>query len=349
MEITQLLNENASDLPTFLKSNGVKYRRYSQEKCYVLKMKNDEDYTEKWHRHCRGAVYNYETGRLNVLPPSKSREVSYECFSSLITDNGTTFTELYDGTMINVFYNNDKWNLSSRSTLGCSNRWILTKTYKELFDETFTLDYERLNKDYSYSFVLRNKKNRNISPIGTDEIVLVKIYDPLNNEDVSIDEACSVPTPRVLSSPSEMNMMDSSVKGYTVIIDNERFKCLTPLFKRMRDIKLNLNNKSLLYLELQKKGDLKEYLSYFPEDTGCFSETRSFVQNLTNELYDTYYSTYVKKENLFKDIKYEYKPLIKDIHGIYLRTRKKIRVNHIRDYLLATPSKRLIFVKNFSK
>jgi hypothetical protein len=342
MEIKDILDNHSNDMNTFLKKNKIKYRKYSQDKCYIMKI-NTDDIVEEWQRNLRGLIYNYEEKKILVLPPPKSYEIE-----GYINDD-ITFTELFDGTMINIFYNNDKWNISSRSTIGCNNKWIMNKTYKELFEDTHSIEYETLNKNYSYSFVLRNKCNRNISYIENNEIILVKIFDTINLCDIELDDELGFKIPKVYNSMKNIDITDCRIKGFTYTLDNKRYKWLSLSFKRMKELKLNINNKSLMYYELRKNGNLKEYLHYFPEDSDNFSKSRDFFHSLKDKLHDIYFSIYVKKECDFKDINYEYKPLIKEIHQIYLSSGNKIRLKTIEDYLHNLPSKRLVFVMNFSK
>jgi hypothetical protein len=342
MEIKNILDNNIDDMRTFFSKYKIKYRKYSNEKCYIMK-NNSEDIVEEWQRHLRGLVYNYEEKKILVLPPIKSHEID-----GFISDD-IEFTELFDGTMVNIFYNNDKWNISSRSTIGCNNRWIMNKTYKELFEETQNIDYKTLNKHHSYSFVLRNKSNRNISYIENDEIILVKIYDTVNLCDIELNEDLGFRVPKVYKNMDNIDVTDCRIKGFTYVKEGKRYKWLTMPFKIMKELKLNINNKSLMYYELRKNGNLKEYLNYFPEDSEIFSKNRSFFHNLKDKLYDIYYAIHVKKEMIFKDINYEYKPLIKELHQIYLSTGNKIRLKTIEDYLHNLPSKRLVFIMNFSK
>ena len=342
MEIKSILDTNNHDMISFFKDNKIKYRKYSLEKCYIMKMKSD-DVKEEWHRYLRGLVYNYEEKKILVLPPMKSIEISGYMKEDQVC------TELYDGTMINVFYNNDKWNISSRSTIGCNNRWILNKTYKELFEETQGIDYSKLNKEHSYSFVLRNKINRNISPIDSDEIILVKIYDTVNNCDIELNDNLGFKIPKVYTNWCDVDIVDKRLKGFTYFRDGKRYKWLTLPFKTMKEQKLNINDKSLLYFELCKRAKDSEYLEHFPEDSIHFDNAKRFLMDLKNILYDKYFSIYVKKECNFKDINYEYKPLIKDIHMIYKSTGNKIRLHTIENYLRSLPSKKLRFIMNFSK
>ena len=147
----------------------------------------------------------------------------------------------------------------------------------------------------------------------------------------------------------DIDVTDCRIKGFTYVKEGKRYKWLTMPFKIMKELKLNTNNKSLLYFELRKNGNLKEYLNYFPEDSDIFSNNKEFFHELKDNLYNIYFSIYVKKEINFKDIQYEYKPLIKEIHMIYKSTGYKIRLKTIEDYLHNLPSKRLIFIKNFLK
>lgn len=342
MEIKSILDTNNHDMISFFKNNKIKYRRYSSEKCYIMKMKSD-DVKEDWHRYLRGLVYNYEEKKILVLPPMKSIEISGYMREDQVC------TELYDGTMINLFYNNDKWNISSRSTIGCNNRWILNKTYKELFEETQEIDYSKLNKEHSYSFVLRNKINRNVSPIDNDEIILVKIYDTVNNCDIELNDNLGFKIPKVYTNRCDVDILDKRLKGFTYFRDGIRYKWLTLPFKTMKEKKLNINDKSLLYFELCKRSKESEYLEDFPEDSIHFDNAKRFLMDLKNILYDKYFSIYVKKECNFKDINYEYKPIIKDIHMIYQSTGNKIRLHTIENYLRSLPSKKLRFIMNFSK
>ena len=57
MEIKSVLDENNQDMISFFRKNKIKYRKYSLEKCYIMK---SDDVKEDWHRYLRGLVYNYE-------------------------------------------------------------------------------------------------------------------------------------------------------------------------------------------------------------------------------------------------------------------------------------------------
>ena len=87
--------------------------------------------------------------------------------------------DLIDGTMINIFYANDEWMLSTRGDIGGNNKWKNNKSFKSLLNDIcdFKLLTSKLNLNYSYSFVLRHNDNNMISKIDSNCLVLVDIFD----------------------------------------------------------------------------------------------------------------------------------------------------------------------------
>jgi hypothetical protein len=114
--------------------------------------------------------------------------------------------ELVDGTMINVFWNGglDCWEIASRNTVGCEIPCFkekekdtctnvddnscncnskVNKTFRDMFFEVFnanTNTYNKLNKNYCYSFVLQHPNNWIVYPITTPQIYLVDAYEILH-------------------------------------------------------------------------------------------------------------------------------------------------------------------------
>ena len=84
--------------------------------------------------------------------------------------------------MINLFYTDNEWIISTRSEIGGYNKWTNKKSFKKMFDECSQLDYEILDKNMSYSFVMRHIENRNVSPIQDNELYLVEVYQYLDNQ-----------------------------------------------------------------------------------------------------------------------------------------------------------------------
>ena len=111
----------------------------------------------------------------------KACEYSDNAIWELCQYKDLIYEHLIDGTMINLFYANDEWIISTRSEIGGYNKWNNKKSFRQMFDECSQLDYETLDKTMSYSFVMRHTENRNISPIHQNELFLVEVYEYKDN------------------------------------------------------------------------------------------------------------------------------------------------------------------------
>ena len=97
---------------------------------------------------------------------------------TILIENNVKINRMYDGTMVNVFYHNNEWILSTRSYIGAKNYWNKNskKSFKDMFNECFD-KYDELNINNSYSFVLQHKDNSNITPVEENKVILVEEYN----------------------------------------------------------------------------------------------------------------------------------------------------------------------------
>ena len=112
---------------------------------------------------------------------------------------------------------------------------------------------------------------------------------------------------------------------------------------------MNYNDKLLNYIGLRRNGALREYLTYFPEDSYEFSRYRDSFQNIKMDLLKHYSDHFIHKTLDKKDIPYEFKPLLYELHGDYLRTGDSRNERIVGDYLHSLPEKKFMFVYNYYK
>ena len=219
--------------------------------------------------------------------------------------------------------------------------------FDECLDKNF--DYDKLDKDCCYSFVMRHKDNRNVSPIKENKLFLVEAYDLNKNERLNLTKVnLDIEKIDNISFNDLIDFNSYEIKGYTIKYENKRYKKINPLFEKVKDLKPNMNNDFLNYIVLRKKGNLKEYLRYFPEYSKSFDEYRNKIHKLSNELYNNYKNCYVFKKIERKEIPYHLKPLTDDIHRNYLNTREPTSWADIKNYIHSLPSKKLLFALNYS-
>ena len=354
--------DNNTNYISIFKKNNFKIIKNSKYKLILVKNYynnelNFNDENDYWKMYCRGAVIDIINHKVVCLPPVKSKEISLNDDILNINDD-IEFQTLVDGTMINLFYHNNEWIISTRSDIGGFNKWSDKKSFRKLFDECSIINYDLLNKNHSYSFVMRHKDNRNISPINNNELFLVDTYEYSNNKilQLSNDSLTIKQNFNIIDSTKNSNIFKNTFnqdvpyysKGFTIKYNSKRYKFINPNFELVKNLKLNLNNPELTYLHLRQNGNLKIYLKYFPEHSNLFNEYRDKIHLLSNHLYSTYKNVFIHKNLDKKDIPYHLNPLIYDIHKLYLKNKNPTSWNDIKNYIHNLPPKKLLFALNYS-
>jgi len=337
MDIHQLIKtDNYIDE---FKKEKVVFRKYSDLGLMIIKRKYGSNYSEDnpWLNYCRGLIIDYKNHKVVFIPPIKSKEVlTKEAF----LEGNNDLMELVDGTMINLVWFNGEWLSATRSNIGCNNRWSQDMNFLQMFQECSPdLDYTTLNKEYTYSFVMRHKKNRITSVIDKNELVLVEVYHNLSR----LDELPINDGYRLINKQNDIVGLQ---KGLTSHKDGIRYKWLSIEHKFIEMIKPNTNNTCLNYLTLRNSGHLTNYLQLFPEKRFEFEEYRKKVHSITQLLHQCYTNVFIHKEIDKKDIPFALRPLIYEIHGQYLRDKQGISWSHVKQYIYDLEPKRLQFVIN---
>jgi hypothetical protein len=351
MEIQEFINHSDDPIKQ-LKKMGVKIKTFKD--LLILSVPYNFTFEAELLMRVRGIVINKKNNQIVCLPPRKSVLVNDIKDLEIDESDEIEYEELIDGTMINLFYHNE-WLISTRTEIGGYNKWSDKKSFRKMFDEACDFDMNELSKDYSYSFVLRHKDNRNVSPIKENKLYLVEMYHITNN----LKRVERNDFPEILNQVEyvtneeemlQLNNKSQYIKGYTIKrSDNDiRYKIQNDSYEKIKNIKTDMNNDFLIYLELRKKGNIKEYLKYFPEKTNDFREYRNKVHLLSNDLYTSYKNVFIYKKEDKEKISYHIKPLMYDIHKKYLRTKKPIQWDDIKDYIYKLDSKKLYFAINKS-
>ena len=157
MELQQLINVNPENYLDIIKNEKVNVKKYSQLGLIILKCNRNTEYkydNHQWLRYCRGAIIDYKNKRVVCIPPLKASNETdlYSILNRANCDTETNFERLYqpliDGTMINMFYHNDEWMISTRSNIGAKNSWDGKIPFNKMFKDIHGTEwFDRLNKD----------------------------------------------------------------------------------------------------------------------------------------------------------------------------------------------------------
>lgn len=352
MELQNYILNTDNYLQDF-KEKNLCVKNYSQLNLAIVKCKYNCEYdytTYPWMRYCRGVVIHTKTHRIECLPPMKSDIITD--IDEISNDTNNTYEILIDGTMINMFYHNNEWMISTRSNIGGKNSWDGKIKFHELFSEVSNdIEFKNdLNKSHCYSFVLQHNKNRIITPITNNCITLVEEYDINTLEKVNntkLQNTISLSNMDYDYLQNYKHILSYMIKGFTVKTMNKRYKWINPNYEYVRSLKMNHNHKFMNYISLRQNSLLKEFLRYFPEESYLFNEYRETFNYIKQLLFQSYFNHFVKKNLEVKDIEYPLRPLIFELHTMYKTTGNKTTIEVVSDYLHNLPEKKMLFIYNY--
>lgn len=226
---------------------------------------------------------------------------SHEFFKT----NNITTEEAIDGTLIRLFYQDGEWKKATKNCMDAySAFWNNSKSFGELFDEcAFDLNYDLLNKDYSYSFVIQHSENRIIVPYNQNTLVhlLTRNMQTLD-EDNEVNHDIGIQKPRRFHFNNIHDIFYSLVnapwtfQGYILINSiGDRLKIENPNYSYVKELKGNNTNLKMRVLQLLHNRQKHEFLKYFPEYNDLVNTVILDVQHLATKIYRTYMQRYVMK------------------------------------------------------
>ena len=328
---------------------------------------------------------------LSFAPPKS------ENYNNFIVNNDFKdcyISEFIDGTMINVFYNTaninkngksqPKWEIATRSNIGARCRFNLSskKTFRDMFydacvpkGEDFMNFFNKLNKKYSYSFVLQHPENRIVHKIETPQLYLTNIYE-INETNVNelsiVDNKESfmisdhIKLPRNISElyPSVSNweyinllcsgeQTSFKLQGFVIKNNkNERTKIRNIEYEKIKRMRGNSPKLQYQFLELYKKNNVNNYLAYFPEHKELFNKFQKDFYNWTETIYNLYIDCFIEKQKYLKNCLFEYKPILYNLHKHYIEdlqpNQKKVNFTYLKKYVKTIPTEKIMFSMNYN-
>ena len=380
MDFQNFINNNNDYIQQFKNLNLI-VKKYSHINLIIVKYKKNFNYdfiNFPWIKYCKGTIINTKTNKIICLPPLISTTINNDIpfITNLMLgphNDNEIYQTLIDGTMINVFFHNNEWFISTRSFIGAKNKFSNDISFKSMWDECFN-HYGELNKNNSYSFVLQHINNRNITLHSQNKVTLVEEYsffdssnhDPLfmapagyspknnitninlDNHNYSFDVIKSLNKNDITHFNNIFSISNNfQNKGYTIKNNNIRYNCINSYFNIASQLKGNFNNKLHLFLSLNNNNKIFEYIQFFPEDKQIFFEYKNKINLIINDIYNKYVNMFIHKNITIKDIPYQIKPIVHNIHKNYLNTQNNTSFNYVKKYFYNLPHKKITFIYNY--
>lgn len=112
-------------------------------------------------RACRGIIV--DASQKKVVCRAPKGKLEWNTFKTRYPCKEVDWTYIEDGTMVNAYYYQDAWHLSTKSCIQAAHaRWRSSKHFHDLFWEVSGLRTQALDKAYTYTFVLVHRESKNI-------------------------------------------------------------------------------------------------------------------------------------------------------------------------------------------
>jgi len=362
MEVLTCIEKNTSfsDVKKILESKGLVVIDYEQDDIYLIKYdKESSDMNDDDVKQCRGLIVSKDGNKTLCYPPNKSVKLD-----ELPNDN-IIYEEFLDGTMINLFYYNGEWRISTRSRYGAECNYFSDKTFKNLYEESNNIDYNLLETNCCYTFVLMHPENRIVKKYSSASISLVHVVDlsgekpkilDLNDVKKKMDSVgLSLQYPKRLefktikdSIDYVHNLDDYEIQGIVLKSGNIRSKIRSTKYNKAKYLRGNTRNVKELYHTLRQNNHITEFLSIFPEYDEEFKKYQQEFFDRTTKLWDLYKKCYIKKtHDKLSTIPYEFRPICYELHGQYLSTRENITWYDVKLFMNNLPIPRILFIINY--
>jgi hypothetical protein len=256
MNISNFLsNKNEKDIPNirkYLYKNYIKTvientNNVDENRMILIGNRFKSDFNNPISFECNGAIVSYnrkENKWKTLVVPTElfnSQKICKEELNNHIKNMDYTLYKVYDGTIVNIYYFNEGWRISTNKAYDATNLiFTENKTYNDILEELFTyykdFNINRLdiNKCYTicfkyekfHTFIESNLKNKN-------KLILIQSVDMLefNNNNklvINYNEDIGIPI-----SQKYILFGDYNLKNINNILYNE-------IYRYKKNIKSNL-------------------------------------------------------------------------------------------------------------
>jgi hypothetical protein len=327
----------------------------------------------------RSVILN-DKGKIISFSPPKSLRPDDFIKSHKDEEISCIAEEYVEGTMINLFYDNGEWEIATRSSVGAKISFFringASTTFRNMFLEVcnyINLDFDMLDKNYSYSFVMQHPDNRIVSPIFEKSLYLVRLYriDGFTVHEVNYREHVTelikkndklvlrVPERYKFTSFDElkekyasMNTMYDQVGVMLYSPSGDRTKFRNPTYEDVRMLRGNQPKLQYHYLSLRRTGKMAQFLKYFPEYKQYFTEFREQLHRFTNAIHKNYIECYINKKRPLKEFPQQYRSLMFNLHQYYLNELRE-KGEHVSravviEHINTLPAAHQMFLLNYN-
>ena len=285
-------------------------------------------------------------GKVISFAPPKSVPMSrlMDKYPTSDTFENIEFQEFVEGTMINLFFDDSKndWEISTKNSIGGKVKFFQEQEYfRTLFEDICRekqVNFNNLPKENCYSFVIQHPNNRFVIPVTNKRLTLIGVYN-INNfyikeldkkEFIHLINGADIPYSLTFENYEQLfsnyGSMETHYTIMGIIIKHNsgiRSKMRNPNYENLKILRGNTPKLQYQYLSLRKDQNVKNFLTYFPENKNKFTSYRNQVHNFTKNLHSYYIKCFINKEISLKDCPFEFRTHLYTLHKKYIDNREK--------------------------
>ena len=143
--MVECLSEYISDTPYYkiqelVKPLNIHVKDYGN--LYMLNFDESSDFTNKIVRQASGCIIEKNTNKIVHYSFDKCYDSVDDKYTGVIDEQKVKINMYFDGSLIKLYYYDNKWNMSTSSHFDASkNSWASKKSFLELFIEALPYSY----------------------------------------------------------------------------------------------------------------------------------------------------------------------------------------------------------------
>ena len=302
---------------------------------YLPKYRNGEYLIRK----SRGLILDTSNNQINVICSSIEGGIHLEKFRKIVNINDCIIEENIEGTLINLYYYNNRWNVSTKFCINADEtRFRNKKTFRQSFDKLVNINTLDLDVNFTYSFILVLKENKLVTKVKRDMVYHIETTNNITDDKIFVD--LGIPHPRLLFLNKKEKLIqyskiieklievDWDKKGFMLFSKDRKYRCsvINPRYEYVKNLVSNQANLKYLCLESKyyKKND-SELLIFFPEYEPMFCKITNDLYDLIDSIYKIYVD--VKCLKIKEDIPKKFYKIIYNIHNLYKHEKSSGNLN----------------------
>lgn len=314
-----------------------------------------------FQRSCNGVIFEKESNKIVCISYDKFLKLNTDLnehfkgdFENLVLENSV------EGTLIRVFYYEGKFRVATKKCIDANkSQWGSNKSFGAMFKEAVQgTEFKNFQFENNkvYFFNLLHPENSVVFPRGKVRLDLLEVFRIEDNKVYLEQSEFKVNYRHTgISSYNElMEYMNSQTiesmghQGLVVYHKNAPYikqRIQFPLYTKSRKVFGNEPSLFLKFLGMRdNKEKMVEYIKYFPSSKNIFLEYENELIKFVENIHRLYLDVKVFKKTI--TIQKNFRKLIYNLHGIYLRDRDPISYSIIMDHLMGLNHKLVEFLYN---